>query len=62
MRKYIHGYIDADLNAVDIDGQLRHLKDVMFIVSKDLARALLSRSICKALGLISNHVSKSSFR
>jgi hypothetical protein len=51
----IHGYIDADLYAEDVDGQLRHLKDVRFIVSKDTTRALLSRSICKALGLISNN-------
>ena len=48
----VHGYIDADLYAEDEDGQLRHLKDVRFIVSRDITRALLSRSVCKALGLI----------
>jgi hypothetical protein len=50
----IYGYVDADLYAEDSDGQLRHFKDVRFIVSKDITRAMLSRSICKALGLISN--------
>jgi hypothetical protein len=51
----IHSYIDADLYAEDEDGQLRHLKDVRFIVSRDITRALLSRSVCKALGLISKN-------